>query len=101
MVLEMVKDAILDAKEKYDSNVYSWSKEAQKALIQCANSYVSRADYCLEVSEVLKYPTYRKSALVDFNTALNINKFLYDAFGVANKSEIETIEKRIKDINTV
>jgi len=98
MILDRIKDAIFDAKEEYDNNIYSWKTEVQRSLTQYANSCVNRADYCLEVSEVFKDPTYRKSALADFNTALSINKFLYGTFNVANKSEIETIEKRIKDM---
>jgi len=98
MVLEMVKDAIFSAKEEYDNNTYSWEKEAREALTQYTNSCVSRADYCLEVSEVLKDPAYKINAIADLNMALSINKFLYNTFNVANKSEIETIEKRIKDM---
>jgi hypothetical protein len=101
MVLEMIKDAIFSAKEEYDNNVYSWQRDAQTSLIRYAESCVNRADYCLEISEALKDPVYKTHALADFNMALSVNKFLYDTFSAANKSEIETIEKRIKDINTV
>jgi len=97
MVLEMIKDAIFDAKKEYDNNIYSWEKEVQNVLMQYVNFCINRADYCLEVSEVLKDPVYKTYALADFNMALSVNRFLCDTFNVANKREIEAIEKRIKN----
>ena len=98
MTLEMIKDAIFSAKEEYDSNVHSWKKESIDKLKQYAVSCVNRADYDIEISEVLKDPAYKKNALIDYNTALSVNEFLHDILGAANSGEIEMIEKRIKAI---
>jgi hypothetical protein len=96
MPLELVKDAIFSAKEEYDSNVHSWKKESQNILTKYAVSCINRADYSVEIAEVLKDPMYKKNASIDFNMALNINKFLHDILGAANSAEIEMIEKKIK-----
>jgi len=96
MVLEMVKDAIFSAKEEYDSNIYSHKRTAINILKEYSVACINRADYNIEISEVLKDPTYKKNALIDYNTALSINEFLHDTFGAANSAEIEMIEKRIK-----
>jgi hypothetical protein len=96
MALELVKDAIFSAKEEYDTNVHSFKREAQNILTKYAVACINRADYNIEITEVLKDPTYKKNAAVDFNIALNINKFLHDVLNAANSAEIEMIEKKIK-----
>ncbi|MCK9458775.1 MAG: hypothetical protein M0R80_03985 [Proteobacteria bacterium] len=96
MALEMVKDAIFSAKEEYDSNVQSHKRTAINILKEYSVACVNRADYGIEISEVLKDPTYKKNALIDYNAALSINEFLHDTLGAANSAEIEMIEKKIK-----
>jgi hypothetical protein len=99
MVLEMVKDALFEALDEKNSEVGSWKHSSQGELENLARVLINRADYHIELSEVLKDPSYQESAFLDFEEAIEVYKFL-EVLGSPQASNIEKIEMKLGELKT-
>jgi hypothetical protein len=97
MVLEMVKDALFEALDEKNREVSSWKHSSQGELENLARVFINRADFYVELSEVLKDPSYQKSAILDLEKVIEVYKFL-EVLGSPQTSNIEKIEMKLGEL---
>ena len=97
MALEMVRDALFEALDEKNSEVGSWKRSSQGELENLARVLINLADYYIELSEVLKDPSYQKNAVLDLEKAIEVYKFL-EVLGSPQTSNIEKIEMKLGEV---
>jgi len=98
MALEMVKDALFEALEEMNGNTLSWKIASKEKLENYAKSLENRADYYLEMSEVLKNETYKQNAIRDLERAVKTYEFLEEFSGMSQRNNISNIQTKLSSL---
>jgi GTP cyclohydrolase FolE2 len=95
MSLEHIQDALMDALEEINNNVFSWQKEVEENLENLIKAIEHRSDFKMEVYEVLRKPEDKRCAMEDMGEAIKFLSILADITGGGKDEEIVRLNSKL------